>query len=195
MSATDELQAMLDERGVEYRFNEITKVFEWHFEGTDGDGSAHATEVQGGINIIACSLTPEQAIAATLGREPDDAAMAKLHDQMNAAMLEYEMAQGIEKRDGDGAIVVPWVLKMHALLEEAATLGSCNCSNNCTNGERTGTCHADETDRIECGEIIGGRHYDIHIMECSACGGTYEHVFGDYEYCPHCRSRVVEVNA
>lgn len=68
-SATERLRELLDERGVEYRFNESTKVFEWHFEGTDGEGSAHATEVNGGINIIACSLTPEQAIEATLGRE------------------------------------------------------------------------------------------------------------------------------
>lgn len=67
-SSTKILRRLLDERGVEYRFNESTKVFEWHFEGTDGEGSAHATEVNGGINIIACSLTPEQAIAATLGR-------------------------------------------------------------------------------------------------------------------------------
>ena len=67
----------------------------------------------------------------------------------------------------------------------AATLGSCNCSNS----ERTGTCTADETEHIECG-TIDGRHYDIHIMECSECGRTYEHVFGDYEYCPHCGRRV-----
>ena len=66
--ATDELRRMLDERGVEYRFNDATKVFEWHFDGTDGEGSAHATEVNGGVNIMACSLTPEQAIAATLGQ-------------------------------------------------------------------------------------------------------------------------------
>ena len=65
--ATGKLRSMLDKRGVEYRFNENTKVFEWHFEGTDGEGHAHATEVGGGINIIACSLTPEQAINATLG--------------------------------------------------------------------------------------------------------------------------------
>lgn len=68
MTATDELRRMLDERGVKYRLNERTKVFEWRFDGTDGDGSAHATEVDGGINIIACSLTPSQAIDATLGR-------------------------------------------------------------------------------------------------------------------------------
>lgn len=67
MSATDELLRMLTEAGVEYRFNDATKVFEWHFDGTDGEGSAHATEVHGGINIIACSITPEQAIDATVG--------------------------------------------------------------------------------------------------------------------------------
>lgn len=66
-NATDELRRLLDERGVEYRVNETTKVFEWYFDGTDGEGSAHATEVNGGINIMACSLTPAQAIAATLG--------------------------------------------------------------------------------------------------------------------------------
>ena len=68
MTATETLRQLLDERGVEYRFKESTKVFEWHFDGTDGEGSAHATEVNGGINIIACSLTPEQAVEATLGR-------------------------------------------------------------------------------------------------------------------------------
>ena len=69
MTPTDELHKMLTKAGVEYRFNDATKVFEWHFDGTDGKGSAHATEVDGGINIIACSLTPEQAIAATVGRD------------------------------------------------------------------------------------------------------------------------------
>ena len=68
MTATERVHRLLDERGVEYRFNDATKVFEWHFDGTDGEGSAHATEVNGGVNIIACSLTPEQAVAATLGQ-------------------------------------------------------------------------------------------------------------------------------
>lgn len=78
-----------------------------------------------------------QAIAATLGVEPDDAAMVKLHDRMNAALLEYERAQGIEKRDGDVGVVVPFVAEMHRLLEEAATLGSSNCTCNCSDSERT----------------------------------------------------------
>ena len=137
MTATEVLRRLLDERGVEYRFNDATKVFEWHFDGTDGEGSAHATEVNGGVNIIACSLTPEQAIAATLG--------------------------------------------------------SSSCTNNCTNGERTGTCTADETETWECVcDQIGryGKRVTVHVMECSECGHTYEHVNGDYEYCPHCGRRL-----
>ena len=53
------------------------------------------------------------------------------------------------------------------------------------------TCHTDETETIECG-TIDGRRYDIHVMECSACGRTYEHVCGNYEYCPHCGRRINE---
>lgn len=30
----------------------------------------------------------------------------------------------------------------------------------------------------------------IRVMECSACGGTYEHVNGSYEFCPRCGRRV-----
>lgn len=56
-----------------------------------------------------------------------------------------------------------------------------------------GTCHADETETFECVcDGIGhyGKHLTVHVMECSACGRTYEHVNGDYEYCPHCGRRV-----
>ena len=77
----------------------------------------------------------------------------------------------------------------------AATLGSRNCSDNCTNSERTGTCHADETDTWECVcDGIGryGKRVTVHVMECSECGRTYEHVNGGYEFCPRCRRKVVD---
>ena len=74
----------------------------------------------------------------------------------------------------------------------AATLGSCSCTNNCTNGERTGTCTADETDTI--GALYNDNHHikkiTIHVMECSECGHTYEHVNGRYEFCPRCGRRI-----
>lgn len=54
-----------------------------------------------------------------------------------------------------------------------------------------GECVADETDTIKC-VAADGSHLTVHVMECSACGHTYEHVNGDYEYCPHCGRRVSE---
>lgn len=79
----------------------------------------------------------------------------------------------------------------------AATLGSCNCSNNCTNSERTGTCQADETDTWECvRDDLGGygKTMTVHVMECTECGHTYEHVNGDYEYCPRCGRKREDVS-
>lgn len=54
-----------------------------------------------------------------------------------------------------------------------------------------GTCKADETETIKC-VAADGSHLTVHVMECSACGHTYEHVNGDYEYCPHCGRCVSE---
>jgi len=55
---------------------------------------------------------------------------------------------------------------------------------------RAETCKADETDTWTC-ECVG-RQLTVHVMECSACGGTYEHVNGDYEFCPRCGAKVVD---
>ena len=32
----------------------------------------------------------------------------------------------------------------------------------------------------------------VHVLECSACGQTCEHVYGGYEYCPHCGRKAVK---
>jgi hypothetical protein len=58
----------------------------------------------------------------TVRTEPDEATMLKLHDRMNAALLDYESAMGIE--GGNGANTVPFVIEMHSLLEEAAKAGA-----------------------------------------------------------------------
>jgi len=61
-----------------------------------------------------------------------------------------------------------------------------------------GTCEADETETIKCWvkckDEPNTEHMElIHVMECSECGHTYEHVNGDYEFCPRCgRKRVDE---
>lgn len=74
MNATDELRRMLDERGAEWGNvrndgSESDYLTEWQFE--DNQGKAIATEWAVGsglsVEIHRYHLTPEQAIAATLG--------------------------------------------------------------------------------------------------------------------------------
>jgi len=48
---------------------------------------------------------------------------------------------------------------------------------------------SDETEAIECladDPWHYGERITVHVMECKECGGTYEHVNGDYEFCPRC---------
>ena len=69
----------------------------------------------------------------------------------------------------------------------AATLGATDARP--TQVESSGTCEADETDTWECVcDGIGnyGKRLTVHVMECTECGHVYEHVNGDYEYCPRC---------
>lgn len=129
MTATDELRPMLDEREVEWDADDeimddgsISQVTYWYSNdiewSTDGRDEYLAFDA---VQLI----TPEQAIAATLG---------------------------------------------------------------------AGTCKADETERIWCRYKgwLHDRFLTVHVMECSACGGTYEYVNGSYEYCPRCGRRVDE---
>ena len=61
--------------------------------------------------------------------------------------------------------------------------------------DKRGTCKADETETWDCVcDNIGryGARLIVHVMECTECGHTYEHVNGSYEYCPWCGRRVVE---
>lgn len=98
----------------------------------------------------------------------NDTAMVALHDQMNAALLMYENAQGIKKRDGDEATVIPWVLKMHSILEEAATLGP-------------GECHNESK-------------YPQMFFYCSECGCAHKRnrAYVDMpHFCPNCGRKVV----
>lgn len=60
------------------------------------------------------------------------------------------------------------------------------------------TCQADETETLHArGDTWGTKEFDkkviVHVMECSECGHTYEHVNGSYEFCPRCGRRIAEV--
>lgn len=63
MSATDELRRMLDERGVEYRWDNGTAT--WYVDGVMYNAWGYDNER---LTMSVCHLTPEQAIEATLGR-------------------------------------------------------------------------------------------------------------------------------
>ena len=52
--------------------------------------------------------------------------------------------------------------------------------------ELGGTCELVETDSYS------NPHEFVHVLECSACGETCEHVNGSYQRCPHCGRRTVE---
>jgi len=112
--------------------------------------------------------------AATMGRESDGSTMVKLHDQMNAALFEYERIQGIENRDGDGETVVPFVAKMHSLLEKAATVGAA-------------TCHITVKDNLAETEGMG----DVWL-ECDECHWQMplEPTTPRFSFCPNCGKRI-----
>lgn len=85
------------------------------------------------------------------------------------------------------------MLKRTATPEQAiaVTLGSCNCSNNCTNSERTETCHPVISDNLTESEGAGDAWAD-----CSECGHLL-FVLTDPNsqvpnFCPNCGRRVVQ---
>ena len=56
-------------------------------------------------------------------------------------------------------------------------------------------CGADETETHDIVYDSRARYCQrdtLHVMECTVCGGTYEHVSGDYEYCPRCGRRRID---
>lgn len=87
--------------------------------------------------------------------EPDEPDTLKLHERMNAALLDYESALGIE--GGNGAKTVPFVIEMHQIIEDAATVG-------------VGTCRAVVCNQSDC---VHNREYrcactdlEIQDQEC-----------------------------
>lgn len=39
------------------------------------------------------------------------------------------------------------------------------------------------------------RGEEVHVWECRECGQSCEEMYGGYEYCPHCRRKVVVEDA
>lgn len=165
MGAIEESKALLDKRGVEYELD-AHGMPQWRVDGSTA--YVHEMGVGLGCALTIYPIAPERAIEATLGLEPDDEAMVKLHDRMNAALLEYERAQGIKKRDRDGEVVVPFVAEMHSLLEEAAALG-----------------------RGECHNESKATEFFFYCSECG-CAHLRNRAYVDVpRFCPNCGRKVV----
>ena len=130
----------------------------------------------------------------------------ELHKALEAEGIDYWLVDGITfwnrddgceclaygyKADGVPKLAIKVVGFTDPEQAVAITMGLSNY----TNGERTnGTCQADETETIECvcDDVWHyGKRLTLHVMECSECGHTYEHVNGSYEYCPRCGAKVV----
>ena len=206
MSATERVRALLDERGVEWwqSANTLGCIFtRWHSP-IFGDEVVAMENGEEGLVLFDHFVTPEQAIAATLGREDT----YTREDVESAFVSGYSLGSlpvGSDPR---------WDENVQTVDEHMAELGWMRISDTedastDTNGYDSGhvrnmsatlgrvTCHVDETYSYEC---IGddsscyGKVITVHVMECSECGQTYEHVNGNYEFCPRCGRRIEVVD-
>lgn len=99
--------------------------------------------------------------------------------KLTAEQVRKAIFDGSAYASYDGAQYYANGISMQAIADELnAVMGS-------------GTCNPVETEAITYYNEYGHDTVKVHVMECDECGGTYEHVNGDYERCPHC-GKVVE---
>ena len=122
----------------------------------------------------------------------------ELHKALKARGIDYWVAQGITfwNRD-DGCECLAYGYQADGVPKLAVkVVGFTDPAQAIDATVGRGTCEADETETIKCWvkckDESSTEHVElIHVMECSECGHTYEHVNGDYEFCPRCgRKRV-----
>lgn len=181
MSPSETVRAMLDKLDVKYEDYDIL-VGEKAYGATTywecGDVVAKFSEKVGvGTLLEAWDVTPEQAIAATVGEEPDEATMLKLHGRMNAALLDTQdelLAYHPQDRENASSKkLIDCVIAAHQIIEDAATEGRPKVKK------------------------VRGMTYDEHggevyYLACSGCG---EWIDGDLDcisefdgpnFCPNC---------
>ena len=201
---TTELREKLDELSIEH-FN-YDKGGRTQTQWEAPDGKRHFTyetsdnPAKTARLVIAWHPTPEQAIAATLGSEriaeleAENERLRKAgyeigyHDAMKSAkhggtLTAEQVRETVEKHwhdlpadyDMPEATALPeYSYDWQAITDELnAELGS-------------GTCELTETDSYSNANEV------VHVLECSACGETCEHVNGSYPRCPNCGRKAVE---
>ena len=148
MSATDELRRMLDERGVEWSATDTYRLLVTSWNDASGHSWAFVEHKDGNFSkLTAYHLTPEQAIAATLGKLPYDELLRCLKNDWHISaswdglrkFWNIELTEdGVQMRDS------AWV-------------------------ERTCKDVSENPLRFEC-SACGGLSLDIAPRYCPACG-------------------------
>jgi len=172
MTATDELRRLLDERGVEWGNirndgSESDYLTEWQFEGVQSYAVATEWAVGGGLSLETHrhSLTPEQAIDATLGDVPRLpyfwTADGTLHIEL-PKLPESISVRLPSQRDREVGSARTWQYM-----------------------QGSGTCHMEY-----CDEWSGDELYPTEAYVCSVCG--YITVDGKPNHCPNCGRKAVD---
>lgn len=161
MSATEELRAMLDERGVEW-WNASPRKTKWNSPVLGGPVAVSEWNGKMVLDTGYVNVTPEQAIAATLGDE-----LHLPHWWTHDGTLHVELPKLPEsisvrlpdQRDREVSSARVWQY----------TLGA-------------GTCH------YEIAFFGDGKAW----FACSECGGMASADYDPPKYCPHCGRKVVD---
>ena len=113
MTATEELRAMLDERGVEWETDRSGFRVMWgkqidEFHDTMQFKAVDNALPNGGLNVHICGFTPEQAIAATLGAGTIEKAAERIEVLSGFAreyLHRYEMLMSMAGEDVTDEVV------------------------------------------------------------------------------------------
>lgn len=195
MSATDELRRMLDERGVEYKRHYLNTS--WYV----GMKLYMATDdVDGTLTVD--NLTPEQAIAATLGRpkakahpygyEPDTGAFDCTRCEcgcINDISATYCNDCGGEIEIDMYAEKEIYHTPRHLVFAEKHDDGSLEFGGKRYVAATLGNSRAERTCHWEYPQSVNGW---VGYMVCSSCGEKYDETVTDLaNYCPNCGARRV----
>ena len=185
MTATDELRLMLDERGIKWWEADDERKTLWESNGltweyfNDENGDAWL----GFLGACEQDITPEQAIAATLGSEDT----YTREDVESAFVSGYSLgclpAGSDPTWDQNEQTIDEHMAEWGWVREESATL----CDSDATRERQgVGTCHSTTSDNAWC-------------FACSECGKSFPrnqlhlaHNHGEIKFCPNCGRRVVE---
>lgn len=178
MTQTDRLRAMLDERGVEWMAIAWNAKRETFYRTVNGVGFCADEYVDGLIIHTDGPISPEQAIAATLGSPTLNANLEQALSFMriwisdDAHLGESELSAAFEKAEG--------LRKLDSIeIAIADTLG--HSLNNQSMSER-GTCHVDTVP-------MGTNADDGDVDVCSNCRVPID---DSAYFCSNCGARIVD---